>query len=447
MAFSCPTTKMAQTSLKIRLQGLECHFTWKLDDNRSKLQSLRESMIDISSSEGVLCSWTGHLYNFLAYLHHALGSTEDALQCLKKAEEAIHLNSPDDVELSLVVHYGNLAWVHYHQGELTESQTYVEKVGRLLRDNPSPCPGVVWGERAWTLNKFDVSKKAEALDCFRKALKGDPQNKVLRCGYAMAFNKSVENKNITPKLRSEMLEHLRIARELDPEDLYITVMYLQRLAESGQVEEARKLSKEVIEKPLDSFGGFGILLYFLRDYVSHDSSIDLARRTLERHPNSRQLKRHLGKCYKWKIFSQEEKRNPMRHILIENAVSLYEEVVALYPKSLAAKLELSAMYKESGRVDRADKMFEDLLLDREGMEPQNLQKIYNWYAQHLFYAKQDASRSIDFHKKAVEIMLPTDQRDSSIHVLLSIVRNGGDRAKEIVNFLDGLDGEGAVGKF
>uniref|UniRef100_A0AAZ3PHW5 Interferon-induced protein with tetratricopeptide repeats 1-like n=1 Tax=Oncorhynchus tshawytscha TaxID=74940 RepID=A0AAZ3PHW5_ONCTS len=398
---------MAQNSLKIKLQDLECHFTWKLDCSRSKLESLRETLIDIISSEGVQCSWTGQLYNFLAYLHHTLGSREDALQYLKKAEEAIRLNSPDDVELSLVVHYGNLAWVHYHQGELTESQTYVEKVGRLLRDNPSTCPGVVWGERAWTLNKFDVSKKAE--------------NKVLRCGYAMAFNKSVENKDITPKLRSEMLEHLRIARELDPEDLYITVMYLQRLAESGQVEEARKLAEEVIEKPLDSFGGFGILLSFFREYVSHDSSIDLVRRTLERHPDSRQLKKHLAQC----------KRNSMRHILIENAVNLYEEVVTLYPKSLAIKLGLSAMYKESGRVDRADKIFEDLLLDREGMEPQDLQKFYNWYAQHLFYAKHDASRSINFHKKAAEIMLPTDQRDSSIHVLLSIVRNGGDRAKEI----------------
>ncbi|XP_029527952.2 interferon-induced protein with tetratricopeptide repeats 1-like [Oncorhynchus nerka] len=447
MAFSCPTKRMAQNSLKIKLQGLECHFTWKLDYSRSKLESLRHTLIDIISSEGVQCSWTGHLYNLLAYLHHALGSTEDALQCLKKAEEAIRLNSPDDVELSLVVHYGNLAWVHYHQGELTESQTYVEKVGRLLRDNPSPCPGVVWGERAWTLNKFDVSKRKEALDCFRMALKEDPENKVLRCGYAIAFSKSFENKDITPRLRSEMLEHLRIARELDPEHLTITVMYLQRLADSGQVEEARKLAEEVIEKPLDSFGGFGLLLSFFRDYVSHDSSIDLARRTLERHPDSRQLKKHLAQCYKWKIFSLEEKRNPMRHILIENAVSLYEEVVTLYPKSLAVKLELSAMYKESGKVDRADKIFEDLLLEIEGMEPQDLQKFYNRYAQHLFFAKHDASRSIDFHKKAVEIMLPTGLRDSSIRVLLSNVHNGGDRAEEIVDFLDGLDREGAVSQF
>ncbi|KAK6293636.1 hypothetical protein J4Q44_G00359620 [Coregonus suidteri] len=145
MAFSCPTKTMAQTSLKISLHGLDCHFTWKLDYSISKLQSLRETMIDINSSEGVQCSWAGHLYNLLAYLHHALGSTEDALQCLKKAEEAIRQSSPDDVELSLVVHYGNLAWVHYHQGELTESQTYVEKVGRLLRDNP--CSGLVWGEK------------------------------------------------------------------------------------------------------------------------------------------------------------------------------------------------------------------------------------------------------------------------------------------------------------
>ncbi|XP_042178703.1 interferon-induced protein with tetratricopeptide repeats 2-like [Oncorhynchus tshawytscha] len=139
MAISCPTKRMAQNSLKIKLQDLECHFTWKLDCSRSKLESLRETLIDIISSEGVQCSWTGQLYNFLAYLHHTLGSREDALQYLKKAEEAIRLNSPDDVELSLVVHYGNLAWVHYHQGELTESQTYVEKVGRLLRDNPQPA--------------------------------------------------------------------------------------------------------------------------------------------------------------------------------------------------------------------------------------------------------------------------------------------------------------------
>nr|XP_029510086.1 interferon-induced protein with tetratricopeptide repeats 2-like [Oncorhynchus nerka] len=182
MAFSCPTMRMAQTSLKIRLQGLECHFTWKLDYSRSKLQSLRETMIDISNREGVKYSWEGYLYNFLAYLHQALGFTEDALHCLKKAEEAIRQSSQDGVELSLVVHYGNLAWVHYHQGELTESQTYVEKVGRLLRDNPSPCPGVVWGERAWTLNKFDVSKRKAAVYCFRMALKEDPENKVLRHG-------------------------------------------------------------------------------------------------------------------------------------------------------------------------------------------------------------------------------------------------------------------------
>ncbi|XP_029608569.1 interferon-induced protein with tetratricopeptide repeats 1 [Salmo trutta] len=447
MTFSCPTKRMAQNSLEIRLQGLECHFTWKLDYSRSKLESLRETLIDIISSEGVQCSWTGHLNNLLAYLHHALGSTEDALHCLKKAEEAIRLNSPDNVELSLVVHYGNLAWVHYHQGELTESQTYVEKVGRLLQDNRSTCPGVVWGERAWTLNKFHVSKRKEAVYCFRMALKGDPENKVLRCGYAIAFSKSFERKDITPKLRSEMLEHLRIARELDPEHLTITVMYLQRLADSGQVEEARKLAEEVIEKPLDSFGGFGLILSFFREYVSHDSSIDLARRTMERHPDSRQLKKYLAQCYKWKIFSPEEKRNPMRHILIENAVNLYEEVVTLYPKSLAVKLDLSAMYKESGRVDRADKIFEDLLLDREGMEPQDLQTLYNRYAQHLHYAKQDASRSIDIHKKAVEIMLPTGQRDNSYRALLSIVHKGGDRAEEIVDFLDGLDGEGAVRQF
>ncbi|XP_042178706.1 interferon-induced protein with tetratricopeptide repeats 1B-like [Oncorhynchus tshawytscha] len=273
MAISCPTKRMAQNSLKIKLQDLECHFTWKLDCSRSKLESLRETLIDIISSEGVQCSWTGQLYNFLAYLHHTLGSREDALQYLKKAEEAIRLNSPDDVELSLVVHYGNLAWVHYHQGELTESQTYVEKVGRLLRDNPSTCPGVVWGERAWTLNKFDVSKKAEALHCFWMALKGT--------------------------LRT---------RELDPEDLYITVMYLQRLAESGQVEEARKLAEEVIEKPLDSFGGFGILLSFFREYVSHDSSIDLVRRTLERHPDSRQLKKHLAQCVTSGRFSLKKRK-------------------------------------------------------------------------------------------------------------------------------------------
>lgn len=44
-------------------------------------------------------------------------------------------------------------------------------------------------------------------------------------------------------------------------------------------------------------------------------------------------------------------------------------------------------------------------------------------------------------------MLHTGHRDSSVRVLLSVVHNGGDRAEEIVDFLDGLDGEGAVSQF
>uniref|UniRef100_A0A4W5PCR0 Uncharacterized protein n=1 Tax=Hucho hucho TaxID=62062 RepID=A0A4W5PCR0_9TELE len=300
-----------------------------------KLLSIRDHLEDIGSDESY--PWLGQKYNLWAYVHHALGSTNMALQCLSnKAEEAFHQNSPlDTIGPWLLVHYGNLAWVN------------VTKVEALQRDYPSPSQGElhpeVCAEKAWTLMKFGQDKRQKAIEYFQMAIRMEPWRK-------------------------------------------------------ESLKEAQWLAQVILKKPVSCYNGIRPLLCFYRQYFSHDDAIDLVHKALERHPNVRYLKKRLAKSYKWKINSggRWSKGDSLRQSLINKAISLYMEVVLLYPEtSIKVKLELASIYAKS-RIDKrelANQIYEELLASVQ--EPSKLQLLYNQYATYLYSSMKDYNGSID----------------------------------------------------
>ncbi|KAK6313776.1 hypothetical protein J4Q44_G00152350 [Coregonus suidteri] len=400
----------AQTALKTKLEKLECHFTWGLEVSRYQLLLLRDHLEDIGSDQSF--PWLGQMYNLWAYIHHTLGSTDAALQCLSKAEEAFYLNSPSDkMGPWLLVHYGNLAWVHYHLDNQAESQRCVTKVEGLLRDYPSPSQEElhpeVCAEKAWTLMKFDQDKRLKAIDYFQMAIRMEPERKEWQSSHALALDSVYPFHPDNQQKESEVLKELRLAKEHDPDNLYVASIYLLRLGRTGQVrsEEAQQLAQHILKKPVSCYSGLSPLIQFYRTYLSHNEAIDLADEALERHPNDRYLKKHLANSYKWKIYSKEDSLR--RQSMYDRAISLYKDVISLYPEtSLKVKLELASIYAESDidRRELAKQIYEELLASEQ--DPHNLQLLYFNYARYLNFHIQDRNASIDFHMKAAEIPNP-----------------------------------------
>ncbi|XP_072882919.1 interferon-induced protein with tetratricopeptide repeats 1-like [Hemitrygon akajei] len=165
-------------SLKEKLDQLQCHFTWRpqketidLDDMSSRLQnSLRFSV-----------KRKAQFYNHLAFINCLQGHFEEAIVNLKEAENILREKYKDGFKRRSIITYGNFAWVHYHMGQLTEAQSYLDKLEMIcepLSDGPRYTAMIpeVYGEKGWSLLSSGAEYYEEAKECFAKAQEQDPDN-------------------------------------------------------------------------------------------------------------------------------------------------------------------------------------------------------------------------------------------------------------------------------
>ncbi|XP_053179033.1 interferon-induced protein with tetratricopeptide repeats 2-like [Scomber japonicus] len=414
----------SQTTLEAKLGALQCHFTWDLDPSRSNLFCVRDMLKDIGTEEGN--SWLGHIYNLQGYIHYQLGFTEDAQRFFSRAAEAFcqMRNTVTDKGPWLVVNYGNLAWLHHQLGEQAESETYLSKVDTLLKEYPSPSEDElhpeIYAEKAWTLMKFGRDKTMLAADYFQRAIKMQPDMVEWQTSHVIALVKGCGHPD--KPLEENILEKINIAKEHDPDNLYLAALYLKACAKKGRKieDEARELAEKVLRKPPSSYSGIRPLLRLYRLYISKDEAIDLAEEALERqiNPDKRHLKRCAAICYKWRIYSDRD--NPLEPKKINRAISLYKEVISLYPdSSLKIKIALANIHKYLNHgQDDADQIYQDLL--ESDLEPADRQMLYSSYAKHVFFTHNDSNKSVEYHMKTAEIPHQSGYRESSIRELKKI---------------------------
>ncbi|XP_053179048.1 interferon-induced protein with tetratricopeptide repeats 1-like [Scomber japonicus] len=407
----------SQTTMEDKLGALQCHFTWDLDSSKSELLILRDILEDIGTEEGN--SWRGQIYNLQGYIHYQLGFTEDAQRFFSRAAEAFrHMrNTGSDEGPWLVVNYGNLAWWHSQRGEKAESQTYLSKVDTLLKEYPSPSEGElhpeIYAEKAWTLMKFGRDKRLMAVDYFKRAIRMQPDMVEWHTSHVIALV-NVSGPRDKP-LEENILEKMRIAKENDPDNLYLAALYLQACAKNGRniQDEALELAEKVLRKPPSSYSGIRPLLRLYRMYISEDEAIVLAEEALKRHPGERLLKWCAANCYKWRVYSHRE--NPLEPKKIDRAISLYKEVISLYPHS-SNKIKLDFVENIVAKLNHsqadADQFYQDLL--KSDLERADRQRLYNLYAKHVFFIHNESNKSIDYHMKAAEIPHQSRYRESSI---------------------------------
>ncbi|XP_041645792.1 interferon-induced protein with tetratricopeptide repeats 1-like [Cheilinus undulatus] len=407
---------MSDRRFEAKLEALECHFTWDL--NKSRLVNLKEKLVDVGTEAGN--PWLGHIYNLQGFLEFKLDFTEDAKSLFQKAAETFSQIRHADEGPWLVVNYGNMAWLHHHLGEQEESQKYLSKVDDLLQRYPSPSQGQlhpeVYAEKAWSLMKFGKEQKLKAAECFEKAISMQPDRVEWNTSYVIGLASSKKHQVAD----SDLLEKIKLAKEKDPDNLYIAAVYLTRLAKKGEKveDEVRELGRQILKNPVSSYSGIKPLLRVYSHHVSADEAIDLAEEALNKHPDERYLKRCVALCYKCRImFVREGRKRPG---MIDRAISLHKEVISLYPNtSFVKEVDLANMYaKSSNEKAKGEQIYQELL--RRDLEPANKQLLYNKFANYLNFDKKDRRKSIEFHKKAASIPEQSFYRDESIRVLTRI---------------------------
>ncbi|XP_036971704.1 interferon-induced protein with tetratricopeptide repeats 5-like [Acanthopagrus latus] len=429
---------MSQTSLESKLKALQCHFTWDLDPSRSRLFRLRYQLEDIGTEEGN--SWLGHIYNLRGYVQYKLGFSKDAQSLFNKAAEAFCQTRRADADEGpwLVVNYGNLAWLHHHLGEQAESQAYLSKVDALMNKYPSPSQDElhpeIYAEKAWTLMKFGKDKKQLAADYFQRAIRMQPDMVEWKTSHILVLRSILTS--VYTGLDADMLEKMRIAKEKDPENLYLAVHYLEQNAKTMKRErvedEAGELAQKILKNPVSSYNGLKPLLWVYFEYVSVDEAIDLAEEALRRHPDVRYLKSCVALCYKWIITSRGSFPNQS---MIDRAISLHEELISLYPQSsLVKKIDLASIYAKSNHSQaKAEQIYQELL--ESDLDPADKQMVYNRFAHYLNIVRRDRQGSIQYHKKAAEIPYKSHFRENSIRVLGKIKDAYRKRAEGLEEFL------------
>lgn len=418
-----------------KLEALECHFTWDLNASRSKLCFLRDSLEDIGAEGG--SSWLGHIYNLQGFVHYQLGCEEEALRFLSRATEAFRQmrNAVSDDGPWLVVNYSNLAYLHYLLGDQSKSRDYLSKVDSLLNAQEELHPEIC-AEKAWTLMQFD--KRQLATEYFHRAVRMQPDMVEWQTGRVLGL---VEDYKYRMKsLGDDILEKMKIAKEHDPDNLHLAALYLQARAARGQQieDEARALARRILRKQVSSYGGFEPLLRLFRKYVCMDEAIDLAEEALQRHPESRYMKRCAAICYKRRMFAQKSPHDPK---ILDRGISLCEDVVALYPESsLKMQISLAEIYAKFNQ-EKADEIFRELL--EKDLDPKGKQMLFNIYASHLFHIKKQEEESIHYLKKAAMIPTTTYFGQKSIAQLGKIAeKRRHQKSHEIQEFLQSLHGNG-----
>uniref|UniRef100_A0A8C1X7X9 Uncharacterized protein n=1 Tax=Cyprinus carpio TaxID=7962 RepID=A0A8C1X7X9_CYPCA len=418
------------------LKGLECHFTWDLGQYRNELQGMRRNMQDV---EQQACIRLIHYYNLLGYIQQTLGFNTEALTYLHRAESVIQEQGTEEAGVQLQVNKANLAWVYFLMEEMDKSKGYLEEVERLQRMHPAPAGCAlhpeVSGEKGWTLVKFNKSKKRQAIDYFKMALKAEPERKDWHKGLAIAMSRAYIKSEFTPQLEAEILQQVKTAAEMDPNDLFLQSLYILKKFEV-QAEKNDKDVQSLVEKSINTgnLEGLGYVFEYFKN-ISIERAIQEGERVQEKFPTSPKVLRILSNLYKGKLFTMKE-NSQKRKILIQTCMKLFEKLVIHYPDCVRGWLALATLHRYANNTKKANEIYQQLLSEKDDLPPHTQQLLYYSYACHLHQSRQSRDKSINFLMKAAEIQNISEDKQKSIMILKQTVKNGrNSRCEEISQFL------------
>uniref|UniRef100_A0A3B4YIL3 Interferon-induced protein with tetratricopeptide repeats 5-like n=1 Tax=Seriola lalandi dorsalis TaxID=1841481 RepID=A0A3B4YIL3_SERLL len=274
----------SRSALHSRLLQLQSRFTWDLRKDDIELENLSTRLQDHIELQLGQRGAVARSYSFL-------DRPKDAVSLLNQSEEKTRECYGQESEQRLIVTYGDLAWLKYHTGDYTQSESYCQ---RYPTGSSTVLHTEVYGEKAWTYLKFSRSYYPKAIDCFCKALELQPDDSEWNAGLAIALSRT-EAVSFLMK-ESPATKQLRRALDINPDDGVLMSMLALKL-----VERALKIGPE--NPHVTRY-----IAKYLRSQGEIERSIDLLEKALKRTSQSAFLHHQLALCYKNKKIAEQTKK-------------------------------------------------------------------------------------------------------------------------------------------
>ncbi|XP_051883716.1 interferon-induced protein with tetratricopeptide repeats 5-like [Pristis pectinata] len=409
---SCSNT--LTDSLFEKLFQLQCHFTRSPQKDNIDLDDVK---LRLQDSISLSVKYKATSYNHLAFVNCLQGNYEEAIQNLKEAEKIRRENHKDEFERRSIITFGNFAWVHYHMGQLTEAQSYLNKLEMIckpLTDGPRYTAMIpeVYGEKGWSLLSSAAEYYEEAKECFEKALEEDPDNMEWIMGYATALFRLASFSGIPENQeQSESVRQLRRVLEFDPDNSVAMVLLALKLQEFSEEQEANELVEQALQKTPNLPYVLCYAAKFYRKGGAVGKAIELLKRALERTPNSGFLHHQLGVCYRINLFLLIKNpgcRDPQNVAFYRKAELIrlcehhLERAVEQKQSFIFAKLDFAIVCLMIGESHRAEEIYNSLLrLENIGLD--NKQRLHRHCGSFELLHKNSESNAIDHFLKGLKL--------------------------------------------
>ncbi len=186
-----------------------------------------------------------------------------------------------------------------------------EKAQQMLDDELKKHPE----SRPLRLASAGVAMRAEnyerAIADYNSVLETDPKQTNVQTAVALAY--------YYYKDWDRAEQHLRTARQLQPDNWNATLRLSMLLGERGDYQEASDLLNEVLKKAPENPVALNNMAYILADSASTlDQALELARKAVSRAPRNPNVAETLGWIY-------------IKKNLYDQAIPIYEDIVTRYP--------------------------------------------------------------------------------------------------------------------
>ncbi|KAM9425095.1 interferon-induced protein with tetratricopeptide repeats 10 isoform 2-T2 [Pholidichthys leucotaenia] len=410
---SCSSSSDESTStsrsdhLLLRLQQLQCHFTWDLKLDSGDLENLRvrlQNHIELQIGQGDAMARS---YSLMAYVRFLQGQPDDAESLLIQSEEMIEEVYGMENQRFVVI-YGDRAWLKYHAKDYSQSETYCQRVQDILSKystDSSVLPPEVYGTKAWTFLKFSRKFINKSIECFRKALEVQPQDSEWNTGYAIALHRTEEYvlKTIEDVEDSPCVKQFRVALQISPHDAVLQSMLAVKLGAYKKYIEAENLVREALKNDPDNPHVCRYIGKYFRNQDHLNESIDLLQRSLKRDCPSAFIHHQLALCYKRKKNLEHCHRefcNPrtVRDLRNKCIVQL-EEAVKIKDSFVLAWTDLALLYGENKDLKRAEKIFHECSQKLLESETSLRQIFHQRCGDFHFYHNRNEAEAIHHYKE------------------------------------------------
>nr|XP_002718418.2 interferon-induced protein with tetratricopeptide repeats 2 [Oryctolagus cuniculus] len=441
-------SEITQKSLESNLQQLKCHFTWNLLEGENSLDDFEDRVFNQSEFQN--SEFRATMCNLQAYIKHCRGQNEAALACLRQAEEFIQQDHADQAELRSLVTWGNFAWVYYHMGQLSEAQTYVDKVKHVCEKFSSAykieSPELDC-EEGWTRLKCGKNQIQWAKVCFEKALEKNPKSPEFSSGLAII---SYRLDNMT--LSQNPIRPLRKAIELNCDNQYVKVLLALKLQKMNLEEgEGERLVEEALEGAPGATDVLRSAAKLYRNKRALDKAIELLTKALEHMPDNTYLHYHIACCYKLKITQELNMVENTVYRRREKLLKLIGQAVDHFKKAesngnlFRVASYLAGLYALADQHEEAEHYFQKAF--SQELTPVSKQVLHLRYGNFQLYQMKCEDRAIHHYMEGVKINKDSKEREKMKCKLENIVKkrlskNEADaEALCILAFLQELNGD------